>query len=298
MHSPQLGLILRRCRLQTGYSGEIAAAKIGWSAAKISRVETGIAPLTVDDFTQLLLIYKVPDADRQQLTEIAGQIASQAVHHGHVSSLDLEAGSDLSLACLIRVWAASAVPPILWTKDYGRAVLASLRTVLRTMPGEERLTADYWLRQQARITGGGAQLRAVLAEAALRRPVGGPDVLREQVEHLLHLSGLAAVRLQILPMDGAGPVLPADFVCLEFPDVAGLALHATVYSSRLTGQPLRLPEEADTYPHRIAMEQLEAAALSPDESAKLIGEYLPGPPPVLTAAGMAALTPESELSRP
>jgi hypothetical protein len=115
------------------------------------------------------------------------------------------------------------------------------------------------------------RLWAVIDEAALRRPVGGPGVMKGQVARLLDAAALPNVTLQILPLDvGAHPAMVGSFSVLRFPDQE---LPDVVYLEHLTGATyLNKPEDVSQYLH--VMETICVRADAPDQSVELLDRLL------------------------
>ena len=115
------------------------------------------------------------------------------------------------------------------------------------------------------------RLWAVVDEAALRRPVGGPGVMKGQLERLRDATELPNVTLQVLPLDtGAHPAMVGSFSVLRFPDQE---LPDVVYLEHLTGASyLNKPDEVDRYLH--VMESICVRAAAPDQTVELLNRLL------------------------
>ena len=112
---------------------------------------------------------------------------------------------------------------------------------------------------------------AVVDEAALRRPVGGREVMRGQLERLIEATKLANVTLQVLPFDrGAHPAMVGSFAVLRFPEQE---LPDVVYLEHLTSALyLNKPDEVDQYLH--VMEGICVRAAAPDQTVELLDQIL------------------------
>ncbi len=170
---------------------------------------------------------------------------------------------------LIRTYELQFVPGLFQTEDYARAV-----TVLghRSAPGEEiERRVSLRLQRQQILARPDATPRvwAVIDESALRRPLGGRDVMRAQLTHLIELTELPQVTLQVMPFDRGGhSAAGGSFSILRF---AEPELPDIVYIEQLTGALyLDRLEEADHY--REVMNSLSAEAETPAESAQLAEE--------------------------
>jgi hypothetical protein len=231
-----VGAKLRRLRTDLGLSRDHAAAHIRASEWKIHRLENGQVSFKQRDLLDLLELYGVHDPQ-----EIADTLALAAdanhpgwwQHYGDVLPAWFRAYVDLeSAASLIRTYEGQYIPGLLQTDDYIRAVVQGAhltdtsddvgRRVRLRMARQTLLTRDHPPR-----------LWAVLDEAALRRPVGGPEVMRGQLERLLEATKLANVTLQVLPFaTGAHPAMAGAFSVLRFGDQE---LPDVVYLEHLTG---------------------------------------------------------------
>jgi hypothetical protein len=115
------------------------------------------------------------------------------------------------------------------------------------------------------------KLWAIMDEAAIRRLVGGRDVMRDQAQHLRETATRPNVTIQVVPFDaGAHPGMEGTFVILEF---AGLADPSVVYTETAAGG-LFLEEDAELERYRLMFEHLRATALSPDATVALLGAVI------------------------
>jgi hypothetical protein len=125
------------------------------------------------------------------------------------------------------------------------------------------------IRRQDRITDADEPLRlwAVIDEAALRRRVGSREIMREQLAHLLELSTLPHVTVQVLPFEvGAHPGLNGQFTILEFTDSTDASV---VYLEGITSD-LYLEKDTDVHSYSVMYEHLRAQALSAEQTRQLI----------------------------
>jgi len=117
------------------------------------------------------------------------------------------------------------------------------------------------------------RLWAVVDEAALRRPVGGPEVMRAQLERLIEATKLPNVTLQVLPFGaGAHPAMVGAFSVLRFPDQE---LPDVVYVEHLTSALyLSKQEDVDQYLH--VMESICVRSAAPGRTVEIVGNVLNG----------------------
>ena len=243
-----LGGHLRRLREKAQLTTEQAAEVIRASHSKISRMERGRVSFKERDIADLLTLYGVTD-----LTERAGLLAlareanapgwwqsySDILPHWLEPYFGFEAA-----ASVIRTYELQFVPGLLQTAGYARAVIQ-----LGSAGSEQEIDrrTEARISRKALLNGGNPpRLWAVIDEAALRRPLGGRAIMREQVRHLIDMVDHRAVTLQVLPFSAGGhPALGGPFTILRFaePD-----LNDVVYIEQLTSALyLDKPVEVDSY---------------------------------------------------
>jgi len=230
-----VGAQLRQFRTDLGLSRAEAAEAIRASEWKIHRLENGQVGFKERDLIDLLTFYGVTDPDRvEELLAMAADANSPGwwQRYGDVlpqwfrTYVDLEAA-----ATLIRTYEGQFVPGLLQTDDYMRALVhgAHLEETNEEVGRRVRLRMA---RQTLLTREQPPRLWAVVDEAALRRPVGGPEVMRAQLERLLEASKLPNVTLQVLGFGvGAHPAMGSSFSILRFPDQE---LPDVVYLEHLT----------------------------------------------------------------
>ncbi|WP_424919195.1 helix-turn-helix domain-containing protein [Streptomyces sp. wa1064] len=171
-------------------------------------------------------------------------------------------------AAMIRQYASHAVPGLLQTPQYARALLSMGHTLRDDEHLEERLAAR--LDRQVRLTGPDRpELWIILDEAVLRRPVGGAAVMRGQLEKLLRMAEEPNVTIQVLPFDqGAHGSLGGSLTVLVMPDGTEVAYTEGAHYGQLTEEPDEVERFVLTY------DQLRAMALPPLMSLALIRSVL------------------------
>ncbi|GAA0439642.1 transcriptional regulator with XRE-family HTH domain [Actinoplanes campanulatus] len=269
-----LGSQLRKLRESRGITREAAGYEIRASGSKISRMELGRVSFKERDVADLLTMYGVSDsAERDALINLARQ-ANNPGWWQHFSDvlpgwfqayLGLEAA-----ASLIRTYEIQFVPGLLQTPDYARAVI---------MLGHAGASADEinrrvdvrLQRQQILTRSGGPQLWAVIDEAVLRRPIGGVEVMRAQIEALIEASKLPGVRLQIIPFQAGGHAAAGGpFAILRFPEPE---LPDVVYVEQLTSA-IYLDKREDVDHYAMAMERVCIDAEPPNHTPDILGKLL------------------------
>jgi hypothetical protein len=269
-----LGAHLRRLREAQGVSREEAGWEIRASESKISRMELGRVSFKERDIADLLTLYDVGDPEeRQRLLALALEANTPGWWHRFGDVLPSWFNSYLGLeaaASLIRTYELQFVPGLLQISDYARAVVMLAHGRARAEEIERRVSLRM-ARQQILTRQHPAQLWAVVDEAALRRPVGGPKVMRAQIEALIELTRLPSVRLQVVPFDTGGHAAAGgSFSILRFPDQD---LPDVVYVEQLTSA-LYLDKVEDVDLYAEAMERLCVEAEPPTQTSKVLEKIL------------------------
>ncbi|MEW5537622.1 helix-turn-helix transcriptional regulator [Streptomyces cyaneofuscatus] len=171
-------------------------------------------------------------------------------------------------AAVIRQYSSHAVPGLLQTPEYARALLSMGHSLRDAEHLEERVAAR--LERQNRLTGPDRpELWIILDEAVLRRPVGGSAVMRGQLEKLLRMAEEPNITVQVLPFDqGAHGALAGSLSVLVMPDGTEIAYTEGAHNGQLTEEPEEVEQFVLTYDH------LRAMALPPLMSLELIRSVL------------------------
>ena len=259
-----LGGHLRRLREQAHITTEQAAGVIRGSHSKISRMEHGRVGFKERDIADLLTMYGVTDADeREALLKLARESNTPGWWQGYADILPhwVEPYFGLEAAAsFIRNYELQFVPGLLQTQGYALSLIRlgnapTEEDVLRR--AEARMSRQDILRRETP-----PRLWAVVDEGALRRPIGGEKVMREQLKHLIDMCDHPAVTLQVLPFQVAShPAMGGPFTILRFsePD-----LRDVVYIEQLTSALyLDKPAEVDSY-----LEVMEQLCLQAEPTAR------------------------------
>ncbi|HUY52347.1 MAG TPA: helix-turn-helix transcriptional regulator [Streptosporangiaceae bacterium] len=269
-----LGAQLRRLREAADVTPDKAGYEIRSSRSKISRMEHGRVGFKLRDVDDLLSLYGVTDEQmRAGLLSLARQANAQGwwTQYGDIlpdwfeTYLGLEAA-----ASMIRTFELQFVHGLFQTEGYARAV-----TVLghRAAPEAEidRRVSLRMGRQELLSSPQPPRVWSVMDEAALRRPVGGREVMRAQLNRLLEVAGLHQVTLQVVPFRRGGHAAAGgSFSVLRFgePDLPDV-----VYIEQLTSA-LYLERRADVDHYMEIMNRLSAEALTPAGTTRLVKEII------------------------
>ncbi|QOC91938.1 XRE family transcriptional regulator [Micromonospora craniellae] len=265
-----LGAQLRRLRESRGVTRENAGWEIRSSESKISRMELGRVGFKERDVADLLTLYGVTaEQERGALLKLARDANNPGWWHRYGDVLPSWFQSYLGLeaaAALIRSYEVQFVPGLLQTREYARAVV--LLGHGQAAPAEIDRRVDLRMRRQEvlqRVKP--PRLWAVVDEAALRRPIGGPQVMRGQLESLLKATQTPNVRVQVIPFAAGGHAAAGGaFTILRFGDQD---LPDIVYIEQLTSA-IYLDKRDDLDFYAVAMERLCVEAEPPERTAEIL----------------------------
>ncbi|MFC7819025.1 MULTISPECIES: helix-turn-helix domain-containing protein [unclassified Streptomyces] len=216
----RLRIELRKARDQAGLTQRDAVQQLEWSLSKLIRIEKGTVSLSVTDLRALLQLYGVTDPARVEELEEAARGSkgvswwvqySEVVTPAYALYLGYEGSADT-----IRMYNPVVLPGLVQTEDYATALMSTLTEEARVRPQVElRIT------RQERFfdSDDGPEIDIVLDEAALRRQIGGPAVMRRQLDHLKSLMEHPRLTIRVLPFSvGAHFSVSTSFILLEFKD--------------------------------------------------------------------------------
>ena len=269
-----LGTQLRRLREGSGIAPERAGYEIRASRSKISRLEHGRVSFKLRDVADLLTLYGVTDEQtRAGLLSLAEQANAQGWWARYSDILPDWFGAYLGLeaaAALIRTFELQFVHGLFQTQEYARAVTVLGRKAALAEEIDRRVSLR--MKRQDLLHGPDApRVWSVMDEAALRRPVGGAQVMRRQLARLIEVATLPRVTVQVVPFQRGGHAgAGGSFTVLRFrqddlPDVA--------YIEQLTSA-LYLDKRDDVDHYAAAMERLCIEADPPTHTAEILDEIL------------------------
>ncbi|MBF6043785.1 helix-turn-helix domain-containing protein [Streptomyces sp. NRRL B-1677] len=216
-----LGKRLHDLREKAGLSYEEAGRALDVTHAIVRRMEKAEVGLKLPYVEKLLRVYGVTDAaEVEGFLDLAREANRPGWWHRFRDVLPEWFSAFVSLegeANLIRAYEPHYVPGLLQTERYARAVL---RAGMPHAPEAdiERAVAVRRERQSLLTREGAPLLWVVMDETVLRRPIGGPDIMREQVSRLAEATTLPNVRLQIMPFAaGPHPAMYGPFHIFRFP---------------------------------------------------------------------------------
>ncbi|MGD1218486.1 MULTISPECIES: helix-turn-helix domain-containing protein [Streptomyces] len=267
-----VGVQLAGIREDAGLSQDQAAREIGFSPAKLSRIEAGKGrrPPTERDVQALLNLYRTGEHETSILLQLLRRAGEPGWWQRYDKRLMPEWFDRLvglqEAAAAIRTFEIQYVPGLLQTAAYARAVV---ERGLPTAPSSEveRRVEMRMRRRELLHRADTPQLWAVLDESVLLRVLGSRDVMREQLQYLMDMAERPHVTLQIVPLDvtnASAPAIPITY--LRF---GGLDLPDIVYLEHIRSANF-LEDRDETEEYRLALDRLGDEALTPRESLELL----------------------------
>jgi hypothetical protein len=265
-----LGSQLRRLREAASITPEQAGYEIRASRSKISRMETGRVGFKARDVADLLVLYGVGNEQERSrfldLVERSGRADwwtrySDILPDWFENYLGLESASST-----IRTFEIQFVHGLFQTEDYAQAVTRLGHQAAPAAEIERRVGLRV-KRQDLLTRANPPRIWSVMDEAVLRRPVGGPAVMRAQLHHLIEVARMPQVTLQVVPFARGGHAgAGGSFTVLRFEEQF---LPDVVYIEQLTGA-VYLEQRGDVEHYLEVMDQLSGEALTPVATARFI----------------------------
>jgi transcriptional regulator with XRE-family HTH domain len=257
----QLGVRLRELRVAAGLTGEEGPNRMGRAHSTLSRWETGGLIPRLPDVYFMLDLYGVGQKERDALVRSAREAREREDWEVHVSVAVADYAWMEGRAWKVEAFQDSVLPGLLQTPDYAREVLRAWNPSATPQQIERTLAARI-VRQRRLIEDDPLQLAAVIGEGALRLLVGGPEVMRAQLKHLVDLASEPGIALRVLPFaTGTHAGMTGPFKILRFHDDQDVATVETrggdVYME-------------DVEPFAQALRRLSAAALPQRKSLAMI----------------------------
>ncbi len=245
---------------------DVVADRLGCSTSKVSRIETGHTSASPSDVQHILDIYGVGESIKAELVQIAREARQKGWWHPYSTVLT---GAYVGLETAARsivAYEQHVVPGLLQSEEYAIALIRGARLDDTEQEIEQRVRVRMQ-RQALLILDDPIDLRVVLDEAVLSRPVGGDAVMRDQLAKLIETARLPNVALQILPFAaGAHAGMDGSFVILEFEEEGDADV---VFIDNATGG-LFLEKSEELGKYTTIFDSVRATALPPEESIEMI----------------------------
>jgi transcriptional regulator with XRE-family HTH domain len=265
----RLARVLRRLREDANLTIEQVAEKLDLSPSTVSRMETAQVGVRPNDLRPLLDIYGVEGVQRDELLQLARERRQQAWWNRYkdlpnVALASLERGTSSILQ-----YSALLVPGLLQTEAYARTILGGIPP--ESSPDIERRLEFRLKRQELLSDPQAPQFSVVLDEALLRRPIGGPSIMSDQLQRLIDATSLPNITLRVLPFAaGVHAGLDGEFTILQYRDPADPDV---IYVETAAGQHY---DEAGDVARRYSLifDRIQEAALKPEESFRALTDAI------------------------
>lgn len=255
---------LRRVRLEAGLTQDQVAEAMDWSLSKLIRIENGSVSISTNDLKAILQYYKITDSDRVADLIAMGRVARErswwSEYRDIASRQTLQLIEYEAAAMICRNFQLAVAPGLLQTEEYARAVLEK-HNPERTRAEVDELVRFRMRRQELIDRADPPLLFFILDEAVVRRQVGGPAVMRGQLQRLIEVSDKPNVTVEVVPFSAGfhlGTLGP--FVIYEFPDDAD---DDTVYLESQHGEFINRDNPDEILAYRERFEQLRKFSLGP-----------------------------------
>jgi transcriptional regulator with XRE-family HTH domain len=276
----RLALTLRQLRDSAGLSATDAAKRVDHDASWLSRIETAEVRPHPNDVRALLSLYGVTGDQAEAVIAVARQAKQRGWWQRYSDVLPdwftTYVGME-SEASVIRTYECQMVPGLLQTEDYARAAFRGAPVPMRD-DEVERQVALRLERQEILTSDEPPLLRVVIDEGAVHRLVGGPAIMRRQIERLVEDTERTNIQLLLLPYS-SGVGFDGSFVILDFPPLPepypDAAEDRMVYVDTLTGA-LYLERPGETTTYSAAYEQLQALSFDPRKTRDALGRIAAG----------------------
>jgi len=260
---------LKRLRELALLTADEVAQRLGWSASKVSRIENARIRIKPRDVELLLTLYTVAGEQRETLISLVEEDRNKRWWDAYADilsadlltliSFEAEASSELNYEPMV-------IPGLLQTEAYARRVMYMWQSITSAPPPElERRLEVRLTRQRVISSNDPLKLSVIVDEAVLRRQIDERPVMWEQLHHLVALSELPNVYLQILTLSGVHVISAGPMISLHIPEFGDV-----VYLEDFTDGHLYIDDAAVVYQHSLVFRQLRDASLTPDASRQLI----------------------------
>jgi transcriptional regulator with XRE-family HTH domain len=274
MDRRRLRTVLRTARERARMTQEQVATAMDWSPSKIIRIESGMVSISTNDLRALLDLYDVATPEQRSDLIVLARTARRppwwaeyrdSLSRAFIYYIGLEPN-----AAELRFFNGTLIPGLLQTEAYATAALAGSapREISEADAGyrlKVRMTRQVEFFDQERPP----RLTVVLDEAALRRRVGGDDIMRDQLGRLVEIAELPHVTIRVIPFwHGAHSGTFGPYVIMDFHDPAAeppvLFLEGALDDELVREK----PDVVEKY--REAFRRLTVAALDPEETIAII----------------------------
>jgi transcriptional regulator with XRE-family HTH domain len=268
----QLARQLSRIRAARQLTGDEVASRLGWSSAKVSRIENAHSSIKIADLRMLLDLYNVSADEGERLIDLARTANKRGWWDAYGDSLPPEYATAIGLeveATSKRCYADITIDGLLQTREYAREITEA--ALFLHPPQEVDQRVEIRMNRQRRLhqPDDPLHLWAIMDEATLRRKVGGESVMRRQLDHLRTVAEQPNVTVQILPFDaGAHAATQTSFTIFEFPHFSD----SEVVCIEISRGEIFIEDTRDVYRYMLVFNALLQKALTPVDSLDFISQ--------------------------
>jgi transcriptional regulator with XRE-family HTH domain len=263
-----LGEELRRLREACGMTLMEVVTRVGISESYLSRIENGKRAPSPEDVSALLVVYRVTGDERLELLTLAKKAGQPGLWQREGTSESRFATLKVleSRATSLVTFEPLMIPGLLQTMPYADACLRRLLMLEEQDAVDERVVGRIH-RQSVLRRFGAPQLVAIIGEAALRCPIGGREVLHDQLRYLVEVADRSNITLRIVPTSvGGHPGLLGSFLRMRFDNRPSVVFLEQQTSS------LFLEDHSEVNIYDKAIVELLSVALSEENSVRLVAE--------------------------
>lgn len=264
------------------------ARKLGVSHSVISYWETGKRMPSIEDVASYLTAINVVGKEKEWILDLARSAENDDWLAGKIPGIAKQLAITMGFertAETITEWSQNVVPGLLQTSDYTRAIVTAGDLARAEVEARVMVRAS---RRDVITKPSPVQLTALIGENAIRDPIGSPEVMSEQLRHLVRLANWSNITIQVVRAGhGWHPGLAGSFVIYDYENQPPIVIleHYRVGAY--------LFESDNVEPYRSAEGWLRRLALSPEESIDLIAETASEGGERFDSYTMAQVRPES-----
>jgi transcriptional regulator with XRE-family HTH domain len=264
---------LRRLRRHARLTGKEVATRLGWSEAKLSRIENGLARVKRSDLGSFMDLYGVDERHRSELVALAEE-SRQAdlfeefegeLSEGHARFLRAEQEAEAMWN-----WEPQVVPGLLQVENYTRGLMQLWPKIFARAPAEtERRVQTRLLRQGVLSKTSPLELSFVIDQSVLVRGFADATIMRQQLDHVAEMSERSNIEVRILALGASPAAGTAAFAYFRFRPIHGVSAPDVVALEHLQGTTF-IEDENDVHTYELVFNVLREASLSAQASRDLL----------------------------
>ncbi|MCF2532134.1 helix-turn-helix domain-containing protein [Yinghuangia soli] len=257
----ELGAELKRLREAARLTQAVVAKAHKWSTAKMIRLEGGLVTLTLHDLHLLADFYGADEDERLTLIELMERAEEGQWWHAYGRIVPLVLDEFLALeaqAASISNMQMTTVPGLLQCRSYAEAMFRNAAKV--PDPDDAAALVDLRMKRQ-RVLSEGTAFDATISEVLLLQPMGGREVLKDQLAHLARMAELPNVTIRVVPLSTEQPLTIGGLILFDFADQATPVSYTEDFGGITPHH-----NQIDVRRHRREADRVRSMAWSPEES--------------------------------